>query len=664
MTNNQQLRFLSEDNNILENYNNESNNNFKYDNYLLDNTNILNEFKNICMLDGLYLLEAPTGAGKTYLIQQAFKELSKIHTDRLFILACPNRIQNLQNENTYRLVALVGGESFKTLNTNCISMVYDKTYDILDYYRANFNDITLVIDEAHQLIYSNNFRGQALKQLKELQDIATTTIHLTATSRANRLVYNYKKIIECKQGINTNKIDNLKILNVNRSNIDNVLMKLIELEIKENKKIIIHINHIEKINDIYQYLINNNYRVDYLDSSKKECELFNYIVNNSLIPDDVDILLTTNVLEVGTNILNNNVTSIYYLPNNNYINIDSIIQALNRVRTKQNNCYILLNKNNMQQVEGYKSMQSIYDDLLFDLNKELYNIQVDYNTLKKLKHYKTNPKSLVNNLKAIIKSNNLDDYITYNTINNKFELSLEATCKQALNKHDVQYLQDVKLLENILKEKCYISSTKNLTDRNYSNNKINFKLENKTDILEHIKANTDNNLTDYLMALGRDDDTLINILVDRLTEKQLELINIISNKYIADLEQVVKAYKSNYNTCNNKHILSFMDILEISLTSNKNNFRFNLDLKLFARYNKLDVKSIKSNKTTDKYIKLVELLQGKIKNRVNKNLLGALYKEYTNTNKAPSQQDLDKMKLLLEAICKINNVGKISSFIK
>ena len=81
--------------------------------------------KDLLITKGKKLVIAPTGAGKTCSIVKIMQEISKENSNKIFIIACPNRIQNLQNGRNYKITAIVGGEKVSEALT-VASMVYDK----------------------------------------------------------------------------------------------------------------------------------------------------------------------------------------------------------------------------------------------------------------------------------------------------------------------------------------------------------------------------------------------------------------------------------------------------------------------------------------------------------------------------------------------------------
>ena len=79
---------------------------------------------------GKHLVISPTDTGKTYgLLNQIdgiFRVLSKLYPNRNFIIACPNKVQNEQNQKSYGVYALIGGATVD-ITKAISSMVYEKS---------------------------------------------------------------------------------------------------------------------------------------------------------------------------------------------------------------------------------------------------------------------------------------------------------------------------------------------------------------------------------------------------------------------------------------------------------------------------------------------------------------------------------------------------------
>lgn len=288
--------------------------------------------KEILLKPGKFLVEGVTGGGKTYAILNVFKFLSSLYKDRVFIISCPNKIQNLQNQE-YGVTAIVGGKVIDQVYTTS-SMVYDKAKSLLEQYHL-YKDykITLIIDEAHQLIYSKNFRKKAINELLKLSEKCFNVIHLTATPGANLDCYSYDEYYQLKpikENININTFGIMKSKDGLTS-----LYKAIRINFKQGKKVLIFLNNKDKIFEIQGHLskIFKDKNIGIITSDEKENnDIFQSIVKDSLIPSNYDIVLTTSVLECGTNIENLDYTPIVYVDNNLFFNVDSVIQQVARFR--------------------------------------------------------------------------------------------------------------------------------------------------------------------------------------------------------------------------------------------------------------------------------------------------------------------------------------------
>ena len=335
-----------------------------YEKYISEQSEALKE---ILLKPGKFLIEGVTGGGKTYAILNVFKFLSSLYKDRVFIMSCPNKIQNLQNQE-YGVTAIVGGKVINQVYTTS-SMVYDKATSLLEQYHL-YKDykITLIIDEAHQLIYSKKFRKKAINELLKLSEKCFNVIHLTATPGANLDCYSYDEYYQLKpikENININTFGIMKSKDGLTS-----LYKAIKTNFKQGKKALIFLNNKEKIFEIKEHLtkIFKDKNIGIITSDEKENNnIFQSIVKDSLIPFNYDIVLTTSVLECGTNINNLDYTPIVYVDNNLFFNVDSVIQQIARFR-KEVDLALLIYKEPCKKEDFFiKSKEQIASELKKDL---------------------------------------------------------------------------------------------------------------------------------------------------------------------------------------------------------------------------------------------------------------------------------------------------------
>ena len=133
-----------------------------YDNHLSDNPEIAFEIR-LAMESGLRtLVKGPTGSGKTVQIGQISHkilddEFRSGEDQSKIVLACPNVIQNKQNEVNQLIAAKSFTKGENLGNKRFISAVYDKTYVAIN---AD-EKVHLILDEAHKKVYDETYRSVA-----------------------------------------------------------------------------------------------------------------------------------------------------------------------------------------------------------------------------------------------------------------------------------------------------------------------------------------------------------------------------------------------------------------------------------------------------------------------------------------------------------------------
>lgn len=691
---------------LLETFTNNINrkNVLEYDNYLSDSNHIINKLKELCITDGKHIINASTGSGKTYLIAKVFKELSEDHSNRLFIIACPNRVQNLQNQQSYELQALVGGEFVEFMKNNTISMVFDKSGNINDYLLENNKQLTLIIDESHQLIYANNFRKEAIKNLESLQNMANTTIHITATDRVNLYTQEYNSYTKCLSKYNTKIIDNLNIKCGSKELLEKNLIATLKYELDKNKKIAIFLDNKKEISSISTCLkaTFKNKNISFLDSNEKNSTLFNSIVNCSKIPNDIDILITTSVLECGTNLNNDNLTIIYYQDSSRFFNLDKIEQSLARARKQQNNAYLFIKKTENDETEKkYIPLNYVFVNHIMDILANVRDLKETY-TLLKSKTFKDN---IFNDITSILESRNiqghlLKDCVLFNEITEDFTIDIVSVIKQAVYIHDRQLLRSNHLekLKNILANKCKATNVEilYLTDvsevdedkdfkeakRIITNNKKEEKellKQKELELKEDLKNVIDENLVYYFENLNSSDRHLVNIIKNNLSDNQKIFIDKLWNdKYKLNLIlEKVKFFKKQYSkynkynsSYNTNYYLNLEEVLNIYITSNsKADFNNNIICSLYTLYNNQDWSKLegvleKLENAKQEYAIIRRYVDKTLKNkgRLSDKLVNNLYVELNpNIKKEPNNKQLDRLKQKIKAIYNVNSDGKITS---
>lgn len=300
--------------------------------------------KSLLEFGKLNLLVAPTGAGKTYSIMEAIKELSKENPTTCYIIACPNRIQNIQNKK-YGVVVRVGGIE-KEYNLKTVSMVYDLAEETIKQCEMEGREVVLIVDEAHQLIDAYNYRKKAIKGLLKLieNNSIKRTLFITATPKKidkslGIFNYNYTYYIRYKEKNKANNVKTLKILIA--ENKENTLINIIKQNKEKGIISVVELNDIEE-QQLYELVLKNKgFNIETLHS-KNKTYIYDSIIEKDIIPAGVDVLLTTSMLECGTNIKNTNVSFIAIPNKPSQLDLDCLEQFYARPRLYNKTFYLIL----------------------------------------------------------------------------------------------------------------------------------------------------------------------------------------------------------------------------------------------------------------------------------------------------------------------------------
>lgn len=322
---------------------------------------------------GKHLIISPTDTGKTYgLLNQIdgiFRILSKLYPNRNFIIACPNRVQNEQNQKSYGVYALIGGATID-ITKAISSMVYEKSEEAVKEYLGSEKELTLVIDEGHQLMYAENYRKDGIHFLEKLSEIAYNTVHITATARTLKDYYKYDSIFEFKleEPESANNLEKLFIIPAD--DMETSLIHQIKAIHNTGKQVLVLIDSKDSIGMYSELLKGCGLKVEMVTSdNKKGNEVYESIIKNSIIPSTYDVALCTSALECGTNLFNDNIVMIIVVPRSDRFNLDKIEQGFARLRQK--NEYGILLIRNYEQKEDIiiEDKKIIEKKLRFEVDK-------------------------------------------------------------------------------------------------------------------------------------------------------------------------------------------------------------------------------------------------------------------------------------------------------
>lgn len=336
---------------------------------------------------GKHLIISPTDTGKTYgLLNQIdgiFRILSKLYPNRNFIIACPNRVQNEQNQKSYGVYALIGGATID-ITKAISSMVYEKSEEAVKEYLGSEKELTLVIDEGHQLMYAENYRKEGIQFLEKLSETAYNTVHITATARTLKDHYKYDSILEfqLEEPKNANNLEKLFVIPT--GDMETSLVHQIKAIHNTGKQVLVLIDSKDSIEMYSELLKGSGLNVGIVKAdNKKDNEVYESIINNSIIPSTYDATLSTSALECGTNLLNENIVMIIVVPRSDRFNVDKIEQGFARLRVK--NEYGILLIRNYEQKEDIiiEDKEIIKKKLRFEVDRAVRKAEELIDLLKR-----------------------------------------------------------------------------------------------------------------------------------------------------------------------------------------------------------------------------------------------------------------------------------------
>jgi len=279
------------------------------------------------------LLKAPTGSGKSYIAVKLLKELNKKKPNAFLVLACDTipLAKQIATQNGFNLLC---GETNKNYTYPLKPGIYISTYDSIK--KLDKIDF-LIVDETHQLINASDYRDTAISYLYEVMK-NTRTLAITATPQYLYPLLDLFKTLDVE--VLTHIKNTYKVVDTTGSDTYKGILNLIlNNPLRAGNKAVVYINKKSDLDLIKEYLYRFNPALNVVIIDKRtkdnktnkglgsgncgldigtnenvntntidlDLDCYNSILVDSLIPDSVDIVLTTCLLQNGINILNDNI---------------------------------------------------------------------------------------------------------------------------------------------------------------------------------------------------------------------------------------------------------------------------------------------------------------------------------------------------------------------
>lgn len=352
--------------------------------YLSDDAALVQDLsKAVLKKPGLYLLQAPTGSGKSFLLTQA---LPPVLAQQSLVLAVPTSLQAEQlagphtlfmtqhSRTTWTDAAPGSGKAIASVY-DCLSTreLGDVAYDWYGYTMStqeSLRHVVLCLDEAHELWGARHYRGTTLTYLQDLQDkilaAGGTVLHVTATPRKVEMMHAYKSVFRVDRG-RTGAVGAQRIVvSRKRSNKISTLQHLTAVVaglIKDGYTPLVRLNDKKALSSLQSALIacgaveasacyiltadTKGYaivtRADGTHDRQFDNEAAEHVMVRGALPAECRCLLTTSLLEAGTSIRGRSdeaghvvadasIVPVYVPDRGEGLDLDRMIQFLSRLR--------------------------------------------------------------------------------------------------------------------------------------------------------------------------------------------------------------------------------------------------------------------------------------------------------------------------------------------
>lgn len=325
------------------------------------------------------LLVAPMGTGKTRLIKSIEKIIDPFS---VLVIVNPSTKHLLQMQKDYNIHAVCAGSEYMGQNIVCVTPESLKKKVINKLQRP----FTLIVDEAHSIYSDFNFR-KSFADVKEVEKMAEKVIYMTATPDILYETENFNCIIEVDKE-NQTKIAT-EIIETEKLNAENIVALMKDLLQKGTEFIALH-NDDKKENETICKVLNEQLELQTMidphfqenlfgfeprieshikntavtvDASQKDSKIFETLINDSTIDENVKIFCTTSCIQAGININNTKDTVIVYVCNDDSFRCVNFLQSTGRYRNREKIKKIILVKNKLDKTEyPFRKFQTCYEE--------------------------------------------------------------------------------------------------------------------------------------------------------------------------------------------------------------------------------------------------------------------------------------------------------------
>lgn len=262
------------------------------------------------------LLDSPTGSGKTANTMKAFQQTASTQP-HFYIFASPYVTTTEQVASIHNCRAIRGETErlFKNLYADAKKGVrtfvstYDQVPNTIRTLRNAYPGMTftIAIDEYHKVVTEYDYRFRAIRGMLDTAESADTVLALSGTvTDINK--NDFDEVISVHTGTHTSPCQEFMVYTFRKRN--KAIAELVELletwvtSKTHGRRMLVFLQSKEKIQQVKKSLQYKGIKVRALNASDKRNPTYRSIVEKEVIEDEVDVVLTTNVIADGVNIFN------------------------------------------------------------------------------------------------------------------------------------------------------------------------------------------------------------------------------------------------------------------------------------------------------------------------------------------------------------------------
>lgn len=265
------------------------------------------------------LIDSPTGSGKTTASFPAIRRMLDEDENLYAIFAVPTKALAIQTSTEReagtplrgrRNVAKVMKDNAEQTGHKLVVSTYDKVPLVMkEIEKVENAKVIIVADEVHKEVVDYSYRKRAIKGLFDLREHPQlhTFIGLSGTPQViDKGAYDAMKVYRQK---NAKPIFNeLHVLEYNRSNdFTKVTAELIAKEYKEGRKVLAFVIRKAIIEEVKQILGGMGIKAATImnkPGNEEKSKTYRRLMDDQAFPKGVDVVLATNAIADGINILN------------------------------------------------------------------------------------------------------------------------------------------------------------------------------------------------------------------------------------------------------------------------------------------------------------------------------------------------------------------------